>query len=132
MITLAIDPGARPGWAVFDGLTLIAAGKGLAPRRKIDVLVIERPESRGGNTRTPVDHLISLAIEAGRALGRHEGDGVAVRWAKASEWSPVPKPVRHRRARARLVAGELEVLGPSPSLDTLDAVSLGLWALGRL
>ena len=51
---------------------------------------------------------------------------------RPSEWKGnVPKPVHHRRVRAVLSSAELGRLS-SLDLDTLDAVALGLWALGRV
>lgn len=51
---------------------------------------------------------------------------------RPSEWKGnVPKAVHHRRVRAVLSSAELGRLS-SLDLDTLDAVALGLWALGRV
>ena len=135
MITLlAIDPGAKQGWAVFAGGVLVAVGKGAAPMRAIDVLVIERPESRGGRTNTPVDDLITLAIRAGETVGRHRAHlhpAGTVRWATANEWKgQTPKPISHGRAIKALTPDEralVEGVGP----DALDAVAIGLWYLER-
>lgn len=131
MILLAIDPGKKPGWAVFDSGRLIACGRGLAPQRRIDRLVIERPDARGGRTNTPIEDLITLAIEAGRALGRHEGEGVAVELVRPVTWKgQTPKEISHARALAKLAPDERALL-VGASADTLDAVALGLWACAR-
>lgn len=133
MILLAIDPGKKQGWAVFvDGL-LVACGKGLEPKRPVDRVVIELPESRGGHTNTPVDSLIALAIEAGAAAGRAQVNGSEIVWAKASAWKgQTPKQICHVRALAKLDAKERAIVDASNATgDTLDAVALGLWALTR-
>lgn len=133
MILLAIDPGTKQGWAVFSAGVLVACGKGPATERQIDRLVIERPESRGGRTNTPVDDLISLAILAGVAAGRHGKPGVIVTWVKPSTWKgQTPKNISHVRALAKLEPAERAIVDVSNATgDTLDAVALGLWAVSR-
>lgn len=131
MILLAIDPGTKQGWAVFAAGVLVACGKGEAPARRVDRLVIERPESRGGHTNTPTDDLISLAILAGIAAGRCATPGCAVSWVKASHWKgQTPKAISHARVLAKLAPEELALVARATG-DTLDAVGLGLWALSR-
>lgn len=128
MILLAIDPGKKPGWAVFQGEELVACGAGLAPLYLSDVLVIERPSARGGNTRTPVEDLIALSIEAGRALGRHEANAGEVRWRPPGG---LKKEVRHRRARCALTETE-RALARDATPDTWCAIALGLREVGRM
>ena len=101
------------------------------------LIVSERPESRGGRTRTPVDDLLALAIAAGQV--RALCPAAPVLWIRPSRWKgQQPKSVQHAHAREVLAPAERATWDALPERwgrraeDARDAVCLGLVALGRL
>lgn len=137
MTLLAIDPGARTGWACFggDGDRILLSSGAAAPGR-VDArgsrVIVEIPESRGGRTATPVDDLITLAYRAGIAAASVGASVDAIQTVRPSVWKgDLPKAVTMAKA--------LAVLGPSDRIpehrrpaDEWDAIALGLWYVGRL
>jgi hypothetical protein len=83
--------------------------------------------------------ILTLAREAGRVAGSCAAAGATVRWVKPAEWKgQLPKDVCHRRVRALLTDEERAILTrdcrgmpASKRHNVLDAVGIGLWALGR-
>lgn len=138
------DAGNKPGYALFDGPTLVEVSRTFIHPREVrkrwpfhdagDPLkvIVEIPTSRGGNTPASVDSLITLAITAGRVIGRYEELGQRVRTVTPNQWKgSVPKAIHHKRIKARLTSEELALL-VGASGDMIDAVGIGLWDLGRL
>lgn len=138
---LAIDPGEHGGWSLFNAFErLMGAGKFdgdrittlNAPWRwaSIDSLIIERPIYRPLDRKSKPNDLITLAIRAGRVAG--VCSVVPARYVTPDEWkASVPKPQHQQRILAALTDAE-RMLIAGASHDTIDAVGLGLWALGRM
>ncbi len=142
MLTLAVDPGKKTGWALFRDSILVRcgtcpSGKGLPDA---DTLVIEEPRIRRRHPR-PED-IIQLAVLVGGIAAKYKH----VRRIKPEVWKgQLPKDVCWRRAAAHLTQKELvcvcaagRISGATDSWIGLkldhncrDAIALGLWALGR-
>lgn len=150
---LAVDPGASAGWALFaldtaDGPILTACGLGASSFSVaisgpfLTQIVIEEPRIYpGGRTRDP-NALIKVAIDVGRWLGHLDAvvPATAPRTLVAPrEWKgQVPKEIHNARTLAKLLEYErlvldrvLSPLAPSKRHNVIDAVGLGLWAVGR-
>lgn len=152
MSVLAIDPGTDTGYALFDSNgRLYACGLG-DPRsnekhvvRNLTRVVIERPMVYpGGRQQAKPEDIIKLALKAG------EWAGVYRQWADIEFVAPfqwkgsVPKSIHHERIKAKLSPAELEIvvasfaprigiprIAPSKQHNIVDAVGLGLFAVGR-
>jgi hypothetical protein len=89
-------------------------------------------------TDVPPETVITLAIHLGEAIGRH-ADGAVPELVEPRTWKgSASKPVHHRRIWAKLNVGEQEIVkssargvADSKHHNILDAVGLGLWAIGR-
>lgn len=140
---LAIDPGTTTGWALFTSGDRRLAMCGLNQPEEpapITSVTIERPRIYPhGRTKNPND-VLSVAINAGEWAGRYKALGVpVVRYVEPATWKgQVPKDVHHARIWSRLSANEQEIVSvcgrgmpPSKRHNMLDAVGLGLWAVGR-
>ena len=136
-VLLAIDPGESSGLAWFDRGVLVSAyattieqADGL-PVVPLDV-VIEIPQIYPHSKSNPND-ILRLAITAGRWIERVRG--ARIREVLPRAWKgQTPKPICHDRAFSRLAPSEAHVwrgIVGKGSADVRDAVSLGLWALGR-
>ena len=148
MLLLSVDPGKSSGWALWYGATLVSA----------DVQHLSAENAWRPN-RVPIEIAIvivpaalSVVIEVPQvyAASKSKGDpndliGVAVcvgAWAtlfpfasvrlvKPRDWKgQVPKAIDHRRMLERLSPDERSRIR-SNTADCFDAISLGLWALGR-
>jgi len=131
----AIDPGATKGWATFTRGRLFACGLGghaIPP----GLVVIERPVYRPGARVDPND-LVTLAIRVGEDKAAAERAGCTVELVEPHMWKgSVPKAIHHRRLLAALTSDERAVFDSAPGTktqkgNTLDAVGIGLWRLGR-
>ncbi len=153
---LAIDPGENTGWAVFDVGQLHSCGLGppsTGPFIELEEVVIECEQLRGRSERNP-NAILLMARNAGEWFGRF--DGLAkVRYVRVADWKGrTPKDINHRRSFAQLAPPELQALvtgckGMSPRsspideavraglskadkrANVLDAIGIGLWAVGR-
>ena len=142
MNILAIDPGIDQGWATFVANVLTGCGLGVpfAPVYPHEVY-IECPQIYPAGKGDPND-LIKLAIRVGHCLAEAERSAGCLRTTLVypRQWKgQTPKPVNHRRIRATLSASEIACLDRSlvdvtNSLqhNVLDAVGIGLYAVGRL
>lgn len=152
---LAVDPSLTcTGWARFNFGRLVACGVNrTASDARFDVriaraadvprdtvwslFVIEWPQVYTyGKSKGDPNDLLAVAAVAGAALARttaHE-----VRTPRPAQWKgQVPKPIHNARVLARLDAVEQAMLaraGVPASLlnNVIDAIGLGLWALGRM
>lgn len=140
---LAIDPGVHVfGWAFFHkeltacGLTTIAEPSWPWSMWLLERLVVEVPQvySQRHWKGDPND-LVDVALAAGIVIGRtHAG---AVLTTRPHEWKGnVPKAVHQLRVLALLDTSERDILDGcgvvrSKLHNVVDAVGLGLWALGR-
>jgi hypothetical protein len=132
---LAIDPGARSGFAVFEGTTLVWCGIS-HPGVLVGEYVIEKPEYRKHERVDPND-LITLAIRVGEWRGRAIGEGADVRLVTPMQWKgAVPKSIHHPRILASLEATERTILhdvkcAATSMHNVIDAIGIGLFAVGR-
>ena len=140
---LSIDPGADAGWARFsDAGKLVACGLNEgAIHAGTSRAVIERPMIYpGGRQKARPADVITLAVRAGEWGGRVESFlSITPEYVEPSTWKgQVPKDVHQLRIWARLAPDEQELVatagrGVSASKrhNIVDAVGIGLWALGR-
>lgn len=137
---LAIDPGAAAGWAVFDnGHRLTACGlSSFVQVPLVERVVIERPHSH--KTKAPVKDIITLALRAGEWGGRlRQIFGIEPEYIEPATWKgSTPKEISQSRTWAKLDPDERAVLdkagsgvAPSKRHNIVDAVGIGLWAVGR-
>lgn len=130
---VAIDPGARTGIAEFRDGILHAAGvssfQALVTGRGIfeGRIVVEVPDRVEPGI--PLADILLLARRAG-GLGYRFSPGPE--FVGASLWKgSVPKKIHNSRVLALLSDSERAIL-PSRDHNMIDAVGLGLWALGRM
>lgn len=154
MSVLAIDPGTDMGFALFDARgCLTACGLG-DPRssehhriRDITRVVIEKPMIYpGGRTKDP-NAVVTLAVKAGEWGGLYR-QWVTVEYVLPWQWKgQVPKDIHHERVLAKLTDEEHAIVNamrtdvrgnaraaavaPSKRHNVIDAVGLGLFAVGR-
>jgi hypothetical protein len=148
--TLAIDPGQFTGWAMFDGDVLESSGLlkekdwkgfgklfGTGPVR----IVMEKPVIYpGAKQKVPPNSVIKLALRAGQVAGIviSAFPTAKIEWVDPHAWKgSIVKEVHHRRVLSVLRVAELEQLkqtklAESVEHNRLDAVALGLWAVGRM
>lgn len=125
-----IDPGVKYyGLALFEGQTLIAARKEHADcihSVRANLCVVERPRKANDDRSTRGD-IQDLEYAAGGYAAHFSSS-------KAVQASNVPKDIRHARALAALLPGELAVLPKQKThlKHVLCAVYIGLKELGRL
>jgi hypothetical protein len=149
---IAIDPGVKiSGWALFasDGRLDscgVARSKSTDDARAAEqqagqiptaaVAVVELMHPRGDDTRSRTAEILRVQWVGGFLAGRL---GLVARAAPPHEWKgSVPKHIHHPRILARLDDGELRVMdshlsGLSSKVkhNAIDAIGIGLWALGR-
>lgn len=152
MILAAIDPGRRcSGWAIFSGARLLKTG-GVSDATLpeafamfLDVFdrycpddgIIEIPQVYQQKFwKGDPNDLIEIALYAGvaiAALSRH----CRFKTVRPNEWKGnVPKDVDNRFTLSKLSPDEIAILngsGVKAKLrhNLIDAISLGLWKLGR-
>lgn len=154
---LAVDPSLTcTGWAEFQGCELVRCGiiptrSGAPLFQRIQapaailgsrdvppyLLVIEWPQiyTRTKSKGDPND-LLPVAAVAGAIIS--SVGALTVRMPKPSDWKgQVPKDVHNARVLKRLTPGErarfdAARLPKSLANNAIDAVGLGLWALGRM
>jgi hypothetical protein len=133
---LAIDPGTHTGWARFDCRYLLACGY-VYPRswwslvRPYDLVIIEEPTIYPHSKANPVS-IMTLQLKVGELKGRFESVGCKVELVQPRTWKhQVPKAIHNARTIAALI-GDEKALVDGQRHDTIDAVGLGLWKLGRM
>ncbi len=135
---LAIDPGARTGWAVFREAQLVSCG--LTTPAKWSMLdgcsdgkpdvVIEEPTIYPHSKANPAD-VMSLQLKVGELKGRFEAVGCKVTLVQPRTWKrQVTKQICHMRA-AKVLTDAERSLAATANHDTWDAIALGLWYLKR-
>lgn len=132
---ISIDPGkTTTGIARFKGEALVAARLVRVPYQMqfiaTDELVVEVPRVYPHSPVDPND-LIGLTLLAGFLAGRTSPD--ALLWfVYPSDWKgQVPKKIHNKRTLAKLGKQEREILGEKSDHNVVDAVGIGLWAIGR-
>jgi hypothetical protein len=141
-ILLAIDPGARTGFAVLNSdAALCDCGSEarddliarLAPYRGIPAIVLELPFYRGVE-RTPGDpnQLIKLAACVAEQAGRLAGTATVISMLKPDEWKGrIKKEVHQNRFAERIgrtVPETWRAYWDAANHDTRDAIALLHWA----
>jgi hypothetical protein len=141
-VLLAIDPGQATGWALLDlAGRLLHCGLNNPPDAlpTASRVVVERPRIYpGGRTKNPND-VLSVAINAGEWAGRYQARGFKTEYVEPQRWKgSVPKEIHHPRIFAKLLPSEQVVvadagkgIAPSKRHNMLDAIGIGLWAVGR-
>jgi hypothetical protein len=154
---VAIDPGLRGcGIARFYGLTgelraaeyitspektltgpvawAAMAGEVVSHQQRPDVLVLEQPRIYPGVRREDPNDLIQLAGVLGAIAAHWESAPTIVAYYPAAWKGQVPKKVMTKRILKHLATGELSRLVSVGAKDhnTIDAVGLGLFHLGRM
>jgi hypothetical protein len=138
---LTIDPGADAGWAWFDNGTLAGCGLGAPAQPNADRVIIERPMIYpGGRQKARPADVIKLATRAGEAGGLYaRSRGVEPEYVEPHAWKgSVDKNIHHARIWAKLSTDEQAIVStaargvaPSKRHNILDAIGIGLWAIGR-
>lgn len=131
--TLAVDPGAKTGWALFQGDLLVKCGTmpgiqaAQGPIAICSLAVIEAPRIRRRHPR-PQD-LITLALLTGQIAAHYPNHQLV----PPEQWKgQMPKDVCWRRVLTRLLPTEMALVRTAGAdWNCRDAVGLGLWALGR-
>lgn len=142
---LAVDPGADAGWAHFDPEQRRLVACGLNEQfmtAHVARVVIERPMIYpGGRQKARPADIIKLATRAGEwgGLGR-AFFGVEPEYVEPAKWKggSVPKSIHHARIWAVLSVDEQTVvskaaagIAPSKRHNLMDAIGIGLYAVGR-
>ncbi len=142
MVILAIDPGADAGWSLFAGKILVGCGLGAPPAGDIGRVVIERPMIYPGARQKarPAD-IIKLAVRAGEAGGVYgRAHGLEPEYVEPAKWKggSIDKNIHHPRIWAKLSPDEQAIvsnaargIAPSKRHNVLDAIGIGLYAVGR-
>lgn len=155
IFTLAIDPGAKLcGWASFADIELVKCGLvrgetlkelhtdavcqiAFGPRTRV---VVEKPRVYPVRAmKGDANDLVTIAFAAGVVVGAAAERIDEFQSAWPSEWKgSVPKQIHVKRTLAALTADERKtyercVADAPVSLrhNCLDAIGLGLWAVGR-
>lgn len=143
---LALDPGVSTGWAVGSEIGgLLACGCGLPETWPLDCwgpvswnAIVEEPVIRRNSNPKSI---MTLQKRVGVYIGVLSARGIVLETVIPEKWKgQVPKPVHHRRGRAKMSEGEIRILDEALSqiksekkqLDLKDAVNLFLWRAGRL
>lgn len=139
-LLLAIDPGNCTGFAWFRGDELLECGVTTvdAPTMSLrpDRLVVELPQVYdAAHSKGDPNDLIGVAVQVGRWVERYRGLE-SIRLVKPATWKgQVPKEIHHGRILRKLALREQGVMPSLPKTkahNMLDAVGLGMWALGRM
>lgn len=145
---VAIDPGARSGWAVFIDAALVDAGAwpeadmldegapivGLAPAVAVVELPVIYPVGKGN---ADPNDLIRLALLVGDLRGFYRRAGLDVELVKPRTWKgTTPKRIHNQRVVDALTPEERALLPRRPRArdfdhNMLDAIGLGLYQLAK-
>jgi hypothetical protein len=134
---LTIDPGTTAtGIAIFTALGelcrawLVPDPYCMAQRVSSDEMLIEIPRAYGAGSPVDPNDLIKLALLGGYLAGINNS---ARRWyIHPQDWKgQVPKKIDNERTLRQLKDNERHILGERPNHNVVDAVGIGLWALGR-
>lgn len=143
-LLVTLDPGQQAGLAVFKGPSLVWCGLNELPPYGGWCYGIfwEKPQINGQTEGKDPNAIVTEAVTAGRWLDRlprqlgaacaFERSVFPVQW-KAS----VPKKIHNARVLAKLAPEELAILKAlklpvSKEHNVIDAIGLGLFALGRM
>lgn len=140
---IAIDPGAHTGWAVFHDSTLVDCGlcelaKGERPpvgNIPYDLLYWEHPTIYPGCPAGKARDILTL-LDRARDIADYIKAVKKVSVLPRDWKGTIPKITQNRRDVNRLSPAERAVLLATrciPSLlnNVIDAVGIGLWAVGR-
>lgn len=132
---LAIDPGKDQGWSLFEGDGLRACGLGDVCWALVESAIIECPQFYKTSNPTAIAGLLR---KVGRLEQQADDADVPYKLVSPHQWKGnVAKPVMLARIVSKLTPAEIDVLdacGVSKGKrhNTIDAIGLGLYGLGRL
>lgn len=142
----SLDPGEKQGWAVFVHSRLI--GCGLGPMQSLmGRVVVECPQVYPGDRKIDPNDLIVLARRVGRIEEQAARAGIACQVVLPREWKgQTPKETHGPRILRALSDHERGIYMAAcepfvkrqrkkreiPEHNILDAIGIGLWALGRM
>jgi hypothetical protein len=139
---LTIDPGVhRFGAAMFgNNKRLVAATwvtrDDMPAARDIEHVITEMPRiyPGSGQQKGDLNDLLDLAASVGYVEGLYRGFAVCERVFPGAWKGQVPKKIMTARILAKLSPEELACIERVGAKDhnTIDAVGIGLWKLGRL
>jgi hypothetical protein len=137
MNLLAIDPGNATGWAVFVDNALESCGT-IKPVlwETLSVppggfVIIEEPTIYPHSKADPAN-IMALQLKVGDLRGFFSRRGYTVELVQPRTWKgQVPKDIHAGRTLRKLSAAERVRIPTKHTHDTLDAVGLGLWRIGR-
>ena len=139
---VAIDPGKKAGVARFGDEDLVEAllvsPDKLPGAPQADKLVIERPTIYPGSRIRP-SSIITLSIDVGRLVQwvAAKNPNIEVEYVQPRRWKGQrPKNVDCRYTLSLLNPAEERIVNdsrcpPSQLHNVIDAIGIGLWALGR-
>ncbi len=145
---LAIDPGTDTGWAYFNGAKQLAycglAQVGDEHPTAPPTVIIECPRLRPHGEKNP-NAILLVARNAGEWGGRYAALGATIKYVTPNEWKgSVPKDISQARSWGILSEPERTIvdtcfksakgrngMAPSKRHNVLDAIGIGLWAVGR-
>jgi hypothetical protein len=145
---IAIDPGRIFGMAIFKkgvlyktfeeknrafvntALGLELFGKQVSSKFRF---VIELPQIYPiRKWKGDPNDILDIAVFVGVCIGAFASNIGTLDLVRPSEWKgAVPKEIDHKRTLDMLMEKEKEVIKKKKSSHVLDAIGLGLWALGR-
>jgi len=141
---LAIDPGAKTGWALSRDQTIVAAGlvrldKGDRMRVFADLAEVwcELPCWQRGDTPARINDLFVTARRAGALVVQAcpDIDPETVHWISPHLWKhSVDKALHNSRVLKRMTDQEKALIGDVPVAlvnNVLDAIGLNMYATGR-
>ena len=103
----------------------------------IDFIVVEKPHKQARTVK--VNDIIDVAVAAGEVAARlQQLYGGEIKYVRPDQWGgQAPKPIKNKRAKEALSQLELKRITMPRAAKTLghniwDAVSIGLWATGRV
>jgi len=122
-----------------DGLLAPANGIGEGWSERIDEVHAERPKHYP-NSKVSATDIVTLALRCGESVGAYSARGAKVTYYEPAEWKgQVAKNPHHQRIWARLTDSEKDIVEKAARKvpekkrnNVLDAVALGLFALGRV
>jgi hypothetical protein len=142
VMLMTIDPGKNAcGWAIFQEDTLIACGYDLsaqycAKSYGVDKIVVELPQIyRQRQQKGDPNDLVSVAFAAGRFVQEALHGATTIQVVRPHDWKGSrPKHIDNKVTFNALSNAERELVPMLPDTklhNVIDAIGIGLWALGR-
>lgn len=132
---MAVDPGATYGWAAFDCGELVACGVGYPPviGSRSGAVIVEVPDRVEPGI--PLRDVLMCARRAGKIERDAERELLRLETVPPVRWkgtlSKRTTELRVREALTPVEAARLPKVARTIAHNMLDAIGIGLWALGR-